>query len=282
MKKKVLLPIAYFALLTFFLMHTHCTQRKTFTLSFTNEKGRNLKYDYSFSIDRIYERSGKKIKNTRKTNAVIDYLIQGSDKEGNIIVTLSFDLLSIYSKNLDREYTGDTRKSIGVPVIYTLNYRGKVIEVKGIDELPVIPEIGLKGEYDLISLFFQLPERQVKINDTWTGSWTYSQRNVFNTTYKLMGVEEKYGYECLKIETSTEEIISGTQQSGNIDMIMSGEAHLEGVIYFAWKEGIIVEKSYKEDAGNLTIETSGPRAFKRTFSNYAQAKFVLMNNYFKR
>ena len=153
------------------------------------------------------------------------------------------------------------------------------------ENLPEIHEFNTKGEYDLKSLLFQLPGKSVKINDTWTGRWEYiyegpslKQKNVFTTTYTLIGEEPRKGFDCLKIKTLTKEKMTGTQNFGENEVTLSGEMDLEGEIYFAFKEGILVEKTYVEDAGKLNMEFTSPQAMTITYTNYARAKFSLLTD----
>ena len=257
---------------------------KSYKLSLSNDKGKHLKYEYSFNINRIQEVSGSEREIDRKTEAVIDYAVEGFDEEGNVVVTLTFDSLTMWARNPEREYFGDTRKSISVPVHFTLDKRGKVIKSEGLDDLPTVPELNLRGEWDLVSFFFQLPEEKVKMGDTWTGEWMWvpigsqgTRKNVFQTTYQLVDEVRKRGYDCLKIKTTTKEIISGKSQYGDREIEESGEIDLTGEIFFAYKEGILVEKSYIEDEGKLYWKVPSPQPMEIVFTNHAKAKFALMN-----
>lgn len=266
------------------LLSTSCSiLEKSYKLSLSHEKGKHLKYGYSFDIKRIQEVRGTEREIDRKTEAVIDYGIGDVDENGNLVVTLKFDSLTMWAKNPEREYFGDTRKSIGVPVHFTLNKRGKVIKSEGLEDLPTVPELNLRGEWDLVSFFFQLPEERVKMGDTWTGEWMWepisssgTRKNVFQTTYQLVDEVRKNGFDCLKIKTTTKEIVSGKSRYGNREIETSGEIDLTGEIYFAYKEGILVEKSYVEEAGRLHWKVDSPQPMEIHFTNFVQAKFSLI------
>ncbi len=256
---------------------------KSFRLSFLDEKGKNIKYNYIYFVKRISEMMGRKTETNTETEAVINYTIDDFDQEGNMFISLSFDSLSKKILSPGGEFVADTEKTIDIPIQYKLNKRGRVLETIGLDALPTIPNFDTKGEYDLKSLFIQLPDKEVRINDTWVGEWEYYyqsssgfQKSVFNTTYKLADEVEKDGFDCLEIETTTRERMSGEQKNRGRKAILSGEMDLKGKIYFAYKEGIIVEKSYFGYWGKFHMKITSRYPLDITYSNFVRAKFSLI------
>ena len=286
MKKNIIFNVLAFLMILAFFSHTFgiCLNPadKTYKLSFMSKKDETLKYDYIFTIKRIAEVKGRKIESNSLTEAVINYSLDDFDDSGNMLISLSFDSLIIESVGPRGKFVAETIKSIGVPILYTLTKRGKVIDTKGLDDLPVIPNFNTKGEYHFKSLLIQLPDKEIKMNDTWIGEWEYTftdsagwQKNVFITTYKLVDEVKKNGFDCFKIETTTKEKVSGEQKYGDREVILSGEMELKGEIYFAYKKGIIVEKSYTEDEGKLHMKVTSPSPAELTYINFAKAKFSL-------
>jgi hypothetical protein len=62
---------------------------------------------------------------------------------------------------------------------------------------------------------------------------------------------------------------------GSQEAPLSGDIDLKGEIYYAYKDGVLVEKSYLEDAGKLTITVTGPQPTSITFTNFGKARYVL-------
>ena len=268
--------VIFTTLCVFLLSGMSCSiVEKTYQLSFSHEEGKNIKYQYSFDVRRYQEADESESQSHRK--AVIDYTVNGIDEDGHISVTQKYDSLNIRAKNPTRgEYVVDTKERIGVPVHFTLDRNGKVIKIEGL-------ESSTMREWDMISIFFQLPDRKVKIGDTWNGVWVWeplrssgTRQNTFTTTYRVIERVMHKGYDCLKIETDTKEVITGKSTYQGNETESTGEAHLTGEIYFAYKEGIIVEKSYSEEAGKIHWKVFGPQPREGTLISFVKAKFSLV------
>jgi hypothetical protein len=271
--------IAIFTTLCVFLLSgISCSiVEKTYQLSFSREKGKNIKYQYSFDVKRYQEADGSENQSHRTTKAVIDYTVNGIDEDGHLSITQKFDSLYIWGKSPTRgEYTTDTKERIGLPVHFTLDRSGNVLKTEGLEE-------NTMSEWDMISIFFQLPDRKVKIGDSWTGVWVWEpfrssgfRQNTFTTTYQVVEKVMHKDYDCLNIETNTKETIVGKSTYEGNPTESTGEAHLTGEIYFAYKEGIIVEKSYSEEAGKIHWKVFGPQPREGTLISFVNAKFSLV------
>lgn len=255
---------------------------KSYRLSFSDEKGKNIKYNYTYFVKRISEMMGRKTETNSETEAVIDYSIEDLDHEGNMLISLSFDSLSKKIFAPGGKFIGDTKKTINIPIKYKLSKRGKVLETIGIEALPTIPDFDTKGEYDLKSLFIQLPDKEVKMNETWIGKWQYSfqsssrsQKSDFCTTYRLVDKVTKDGFDCLEIETTTREKMSGEQKVRRGKAILSGEMDFKGKIFFAYKEGIIVEKTYFGHWGKFHMKITSRYPVDIISNNFVRAKYSL-------
>lgn len=258
-------------------------QGKTYKLFFAPKKGEVLKYDYQFALRRIREVAGRKSEINRSVAAVIDYGVEEVDPEGNIWVSLMYDALKMESLNPQGSSPAATQKSLGIPVRYLLDPIGRILKTKGLEGLPDIPDYNTKGDYDLMALLIQLPGREIGIGETWTGEWAWitssassSQTNAFTTTYKILEEVQRNGLNCLRIETATKEKIEGRMVMGGRDAVSSGDIDLKGEIFYAYREGILVEKSYVEDGGKLTITLAGPTPTIMSFTNFGRARYVLM------
>ena len=95
--KKLIILFLIIGILLFFFFFTCDSEKdvqandKTFSLFFLSEKGRELKYDYEFSIKRISELRGQKTESNSQTRAVINYTFEDTNDMGNLFVSLSFE-----------------------------------------------------------------------------------------------------------------------------------------------------------------------------------------------
>ncbi|MDD5530196.1 MAG: DUF6263 family protein [bacterium] len=132
----------------------------------------------------------------------------------------------------------------GKKITLSIDRNGKTSKVEGMEDLfsnttfKSFPANDTKEQFS--SQFGFFPQKEVKINDTWT-----KESEGEKTTYTLMNFEKKQGFDCAKISVK-EEINTTTP----IDMVQKG-IHLKGKLslkgvsngytWFAIKEGKLVE-----------------------------------------
>ncbi|MFC2156550.1 DUF6263 family protein [Acidobacteriota bacterium] len=165
----------------------------------------------------------------------------------------------------------DFSELVGMKVKFLLSKTGDVDGYEGFDKLPAITtstEDTLdEASYKLgaKSLWFALPEKPVKIGDTWTDEQTEDipvQDSVLTsestTTYKVVEEVQKDGYDCLKIEHNGVTRLSGEFEQQGTPLTMERETTSKGVFYFAYKLGMFI---YSEGDANgegiITVESMG-------------------------
>ncbi|MCK4307796.1 hypothetical protein KAW50_06200 [candidate division WOR-3 bacterium] len=140
----------------------------------------------------------------------------------------------------------------GKVVSLKLSRSGKIIQLKGLEGMGYFRESGEKPERQFEEAFSFLPNKIVKIGESWTREYEGKI-----ATYTLKGFEKKNGTTCAKIEVRSKiETTKTTEQQrmkGKIRITGKGK----GEIFFDVNEGIVIE-SRSSASLEGEQEVSGP------------------------
>lgn len=245
--------------------------QKQYNLKYDLEKGTEFIIESSLSYYNTQEMQGD-IAEAYK-NGSSKYLIKVKEKKDNGF-ELSLEYLEKKMQTnkssglFERDYSG----LIGKNVNFRLSSKGETSGFEGFENLPEIP-IGnrtLKKDQhiqDIWDIFPYLPDKEVKIGDTWT--WTYNKEKINNGgkkstvkrdyTCKLINEFKKNGFDCIKIESSyTEKETGEDMRGGNIELKFTFDGKGKEIFYFAYKEGIFIEAEGNfSRSGTVTAESYG-------------------------
>ncbi|MCK5186324.1 MAG: hypothetical protein KAR43_04260, partial [Deltaproteobacteria bacterium] len=109
----------------------------------------------------------------------------------------------------------------------------------------------------LFNLYPRLPEKKLKVGDSWTQKQEFPQSQVNIVTeahYTLSGKEQKNGYNCAVIDSTISMIIEGGDQA---KMSISGDGKGSGTIHIAYEKGILINSEAEMDF-NMSISAPLP------------------------
>lgn len=187
-----------------------------------------IRYNYTITnqTQTALEANGKKINTTNKTTAGLLYAMI-KDSSGNIQLTITYNSLQVYSKNNDIEKEMDAANApntidpverllgaiIGAKIYITLSPKGKILAIKGNEELKnkLLQSMNFKDAYtqeaiqqqlsqvlgsDFITANLEqtisvLPDSTVYIGDTWQTSSKQSGQIplALNSTYTINAID---------------------------------------------------------------------------------------------
>ncbi|MCK4353355.1 hypothetical protein KAW65_08125 [candidate division WOR-3 bacterium] len=159
------------------------------------------------------------------------------DTVDNIKLEISFDDISSTTRvGAQLIPVKEAEELKGKVVSLKLSKEGKLIELKGLEDIDYFKKSGEKPERQFEGLFSFLPNKVTKIGENWQKEFEEEK-----CTYTLQGFEQKDGFDCAKIAVKKEiEQTKDIEQKGmKIKMNIKGEE--KGTIFFALKEGIIIE-----------------------------------------
>lgn len=114
------------------------------------------------------------------------------------------------------------------------------------------------------TIFPDLPDRPVKIRDTWTAKDTISDKTgneevliVIEGINTLEGIETVNGLECIKITAPLKGTYTGKGKAQGVDFVSEGEIEGISTWYFAYKKGLLV-KDVVNTRTECTITTGNP------------------------
>lgn len=245
-------------------------------------------YYYQSSTDGVNttEREGESMEFTNKRKYAFHLQLEGKDSLNRFILTID-------SLSSEMDYSGGSRSMDygeiqGKRLRVGISPDGRSKTISPIDSIP-LPRFGgirISGGGNRLAAFqigfFPLPQRPLKVGDTWSESRkdTTKSSGRFNMTriisrnlkYTVLGEEEKLGLRCLhlKIESEYERESFGKMGGSQISSEGSGETVAE--VWFAYREGILVQYS-RDDFFEGTTAYSGQMNATMPSSN--QTKSVL-------
>lgn len=140
---------------------------------------------------------------------------------------------------------------------YTLDQRGAVHQLSGLDKLALLPGKPQQKSFALTlgQLRFQgFPKQALKVGDEWTRETSIDLPNnekvPVKITSKLIGYEHYDGYDCAKIESKYDYPVKITiEDKDNGKLTMEGKESGAMVVRFAYKEGLLIRTE-----GDVTSE----------------------------
>lgn len=262
-------------------------------LTYKVNEGDILKYQSTRTDVRISEREGETFETTTKRTH--DFQLQAEKADSLLSFVLTVNKLDISSEGgRGRGFQPFDPKDIqGKRLRIKITPQGMQREITLIDSIPMPQrgerrgDRGFRGPRDnplnqLSINLFQLPTKQFKVGDSWNepykdanpaggffGRMAQDQKVEGKTKYNVIGEEKKNGLTCLhiKIESTYSRSFEGERQGNKMSSESEGETKSE--VWFAPKEGILVEYS-QNDFNEGTTAFSG-----MTMPNSNESKFSL-------
>ena len=258
-KLSVLLSVVVLMLV---YVSTGCTQE--YELKYKLPKGTTFTLKTSATEEQISDQMGQEvvININRNSESAVDVLSL-DDKTG---MTLSYE----YTKRVTESdgpmglNSTDYLDLLGKKVKFIINSTGHASGFEGFEELPEItsPNGQTTSGDDFIrgikNLFPKMPEKTVKIGETWTDnqeSEAGSLKTMTNFTYKTVEDVKKDGFDCLKIEIVYTQTVKGTLDQNGMEIALDIKGEGSGVMYFGYKKGMVIysENTLKSE-GTAEVE----------------------------
>ncbi len=261
-----LLTLALGALLT------NCSSTKSATGG--SKKGTTLRY--SFPENQVLKyRTGSDIQQTLDIfgqEMIIDigqYLVytsklnSKSKDENQIHITIdTMDLfISSPQGDINPDMDGVNNKSFNM----TLSSLGLGMDVSEAESIQFEISPGTKRNVAITFkfLFPRLPEKTLKIGDTWSLTDTIAEKYdneevtmIIEGDYALAGFETISGLECAKVTAVISGTRSGKANQQGMDMVSDGTMLGSGTFFFAFKDGYLV-KDISKIIVDGTLDISG-------------------------
>lgn len=218
-----------------------------YTLEYGKEIGKVTTYTITGNGTSTLEFQGQIIDQSESLSGTATHVVTGASS--NILDhELTYSKLSI---NAGSDLTGiltlDLSSIIGVPLKITSGKLGENIKFLNFKDIPSI-EVPVPVHLNLIELLPVLPTDPVNTADTWKGIREHKIETIngelaisSEIDYLFAGIEERLGFECIKITATDNTTVSGTGKSQGMNIEFSGFGINTNTYYFAHKEGILIE-----------------------------------------
>jgi len=231
-------------------------------MEYSTEKGKVSKYSIILASSSQIDIMGQIMTTSESLSSEIVHKIAGIS--GDVIShELSYSKLSLIT---DNEMTGrismNTSATIGKVLKVTTGKHGENQKILNLKEFPAIEGSVVPVALNLLEILPDLAKKTVGLKDTWHASHKReidSFEGTFNISeeidYTFTVIEEKMGFDCMKIETKSTSKITGSGYVQGQVVPFSGSETSTGAFYFAYKEGIVIES---EEKSTLKMEISVP------------------------
>ncbi|MBE0648294.1 MAG: hypothetical protein IH596_10970 [Bacteroidales bacterium] len=267
----LLLPVGM--ILTAIVIMAGCASKKSIwgdtkkglILSYRMPEDKTYKYQVTSDVDQAMEINTQKLEVTMKSFQEFSFsnMLPGPDP---LSLKVTIDTMYLYIKSPMNEMIPEMKEVIGKRINMYLSSNGHESDLDGAKEIFYVlgPEKRNLGT-EFQGFFPNLPDHPVKPGDTWTFNDTIMEESGNNwlgiyssNNAKLEGYETVGGRECARIVIETTGTISGKGNTQGVDTETVGEFTGTDLVWFDYKEGILIKISSKGTAKSQT-KTSGVR-----------------------
>jgi hypothetical protein len=234
------------------------------TLAYQFPAGKALSYQEAGTQTQSMDVMGQSMVTTSVSS--MDFTVQlksmkGQDFELGVVI----DAAKSDVQTAQGPMSPDMSTVIGKGFDLTVGRLGKELDFSGATALKVSTPNGERDISSTFQAFFpDLPDKPVKVGDTWPSEDTVVQKEGAGETQvhavhqnTLDGFETVDGYECARIKVVSTGTVSGNLEQQGMGMTLAIKTAATGVFFFAVKEGIYIKSDIKGTM-NGTIEIGAP------------------------
>jgi hypothetical protein len=227
------------------------------------EKGKSYVYETKADIQSAQTVMGNEVSATINSYSKLRLIVEDVDNEGNMTLTSSFDSVAvkIHSPQMDSTMVNPFGIAGKRAKDFVSRY-GKTVKTTTIDSVAIPMNLGIR-RVSGSTAFTDFGENAVKVGDSWdrTKTDTVDQMGgkmvvTSKITYTLLGSVDTLGYDCHKISTKGTTSFEGKGISMGMNMFIEGTGTVSGTVYFAPKEGMLVQ-SETSSQQKLTATMTG-------------------------
>jgi len=232
------------------------------TLAYQFPEGKTVTYRQTSTETQTVEAMGQQ--QTSQNSSVIEFSAkQKSSKDGQFALGVTINALKITEDSQQGTSSADTSADVGKSFDMVVSRLGKEIDASGASAIQY--ELGPNGKRNLAgnfqTFFPDLPEKPVKIGDTWPSEDNVTEQVGSNeirinlkNVHTLEGFETVDGFGCVRIKTVVKGTMAGEIDQGGVGLSINANIEGTDTWYFAIKEGIFVKLDSKGTlTGNITV-----------------------------
>ena len=245
--------------------------QKQYDLKYKMERGTKFIVKSTGTSNIVTDQAGTEVTADIESTGENIFKILAADKVKGMTIEVEFGEGKQEMISINGSAETDFTPLVGKKAKFMLHNDGEVDGYEGFGVLPEIftatgetltkelYELGMKAN------FFKLPEKPVKIGDTWAdtdstdipiGESTLKSED--ETNYTVIAEVKIDGYDCLKIESNGISRLTGDIEQSGTTLNLDRETKSKGTLYFAYKIGMFVSiEAESNSAGIITIVSTG-------------------------
>jgi len=244
------------------------------TLAYKFPEGKTLTYQTTSTQTQNLDVMGQAV--STESNTAIEFTLQPKGlKERQYQLGVTVNAFKIEAQSPQGSMAADASSVVGKSFDMILSRLGKEIDIAGASSIRY--SMGIAGTRDLgasFQAFFpDLPERSVKIGDSWPSEDSVTQKSDagdihinFHTVNTPEGFEAVDGFECMRIKGAVTGKMTGNLEQQGMGLLFDAKIDGTQTWYFAVKEGMLVKTETKGsiagvitagDPANITIPMTG-------------------------
>ena len=270
-----------FGLIVFSLNNEALSGSDARRLQYKFKKGNTLNYRLSQKMEQLMEMMGAEQSSDSETEATYEITLEGQNEAGNLVYTMALSSFKLYIGMLDSTLR-DPDGLIGKRVRKEISPDGDQISSTEVDSIKLEGMLG--QQFTSHTEFFpDLPRDALEVGKAvkQTDVDTTKRRGglVISKTemeYSLVGEETRNGYKCVKLSyKGTVNIEGNGVYQGMMKYFLEGDGDVEGVIYFAPDDGILVSVENQSEV-ELTAAFTGQQSMTVPITQTSKSSITLV------
>ncbi|MCP4727051.1 MAG: hypothetical protein GY863_18570 [bacterium] len=254
-------------------------QAQTITMKYNQEVGKTLNYKSTAEVNQEVDAMGQLITVDVDTEGGVLYKV-GKVEGDKLTHEISYTSLEVsVVSSVAGEVPTPTDDVLNQPLVLITDLNGGSPDPSNLSDLPTLGE-DQPAALGLMGLILEIAKDPVKVNDKWTSDQTLTIELPNGTAevtgtieYTYAGMEQRLGYNCMKITGKGTTSTSATGSMQGMDTETIEESESEIVAYFAHEEGFFVEMEVNSTSDStIDIISAGVSL---TATGTSKGKYVL-------
>jgi len=252
------------------------------SLAYKLEKGKTYRYASHSEMQSTQTMMGNEVTSTVSSSTVLHILVEDVNKEGNITYVWAVDSATtrIQSPRIDTTFV-NPEGLIGKRTRSVMTKFGKTVSTVPVDSIILPMGMGRRAGSATPS-FMEFKDVAAKLGETvnHTRVDTMDQPGgkmvvTYNISYTVGEKVSKLGYDCYKIPYKGTASYLGKGAMMGMDMVTEGSGTVSGTVYFATKEGLLIE-SETTSQQELTTAVTGQQSMTIPTSQTVKTTITLL------
>ncbi len=252
------------------------------SLAYKLEKGKTYRYASHSEMQSTQTMMGNEVTSTVFSHTVLHILVENVDKDGNITYVWAVDSATtrIQNPRIDTTFI-NPEGLIGKRTRSVMTKFGKTVSTAPVDSIILPMGMGRRAGSATPS-FMEFKEVATKLGETvnHTRVDTMDQPGgkiavTYSISYTVGEKVSKSGYDCYKIPYKGTTSYLGRGTMMGMDMVTEGSGTVSGTVYFATKEGLLIE-SETTSQQELTTAVTGQQSMTIPTSQTVKTTITLL------